>query len=68
MVDAILSRNQIDKNLAVERMKNIGAHVTTSEAVIFGLVADSSHPRFKEVQSIIKTKPEMQTSNSTAKL
>ena len=54
VVDAIGSRSEVDRSFAIERMKNIGAHVATTESVILNTIADSSHPRFKEVQGIIK--------------
>lgn len=37
-----------------QRMKAMGAWITTSESVILGLVGDASHPKFKDVQRLIR--------------
>ncbi len=36
-------------------MKQFGCHIATSENVIFKLLGDAKHKKFKEVQSLIKT-------------
>ncbi len=36
-------------------MRAAGVHISTSESVIFELLGDSKHPKFKEVQPLIKT-------------
>ena len=38
---------------AIERMKNAGAYITTSESMILMLAGGSHHPKFKELQKII---------------
>lgn len=38
---------------AFERIKEAGAHLTTSESVILGLCGGSDHPNFRELQKII---------------
>jgi hypothetical protein len=38
----------------MSRMMQSGAFLTTSEAIIFQLVKDASHPKFKEIQTLIK--------------
>ncbi|GFS10923.1 isochorismatase domain-containing protein 1 [Elysia marginata] len=37
------------------RFRHLGATVTTSEAILLQLVGDKDHPKFKEVQALIKT-------------
>ena len=39
----------------VQRMKAAGAFITTSESVLFELMGDAKHPRFKEVQKLVIT-------------
>jgi Fe2+ or Zn2+ uptake regulation protein len=39
---------------ALERLARTGIIVTTSEAVLLQLVADKDHPKFKEIQNLIK--------------
>lgn len=38
---------------ALQRMKEAGAHLTTSESAILGLCEGSDHPNFREIQKII---------------
>ena len=54
MADAVSSRTQTDRKLAIQRMAKIGAHVTTTESIIMALVGDASHKQFKPVQQLIK--------------
>ena len=39
----------------LQRMRQSGAFITTSESILFELLADSKHSNFKEVQALIKT-------------
>ncbi|KAJ1131200.1 hypothetical protein NDU88_009539 [Pleurodeles waltl] len=54
VADACSSRSQVDRLFALSRAKQSGAFLTTSEGAILQLVQDAAHPRFKEVQKIIK--------------
>ncbi|XP_030053613.1 isochorismatase domain-containing protein 2 [Microcaecilia unicolor] len=54
VADACSSRSQVDRLLAFARMKQSGAFLTTSEGAILQLARDAAHPRFKELQKIIK--------------
>lgn len=36
-------------------MRQSGAFISTSESIIFELLGDSKHLKFKEVQALIKT-------------
>ncbi|XP_078511051.1 isochorismatase domain-containing protein 2 isoform X2 [Lissotriton helveticus] len=54
VADACSSRSQVDRLFALSRVKQSGAFLTTSEGAILQLVQDAAHPRFKEVQKIIK--------------
>ncbi|XP_052802762.1 isochorismatase domain-containing protein 2-like [Mya arenaria] len=53
IVDAVSSRSMVDRMYALQRMKEGGAHLTTSESVILGLVEGSDHPDFRAIQKII---------------
>uniref|UniRef100_A0A0B7BWS4 Isochorismatase domain-containing protein 1 n=1 Tax=Arion vulgaris TaxID=1028688 RepID=A0A0B7BWS4_9EUPU len=55
VADAVSSRNQVDRMIALERFRHMGAIVTTSEAILLQLVGDKDHPKFKEIQGLIKT-------------
>ena len=36
-------------------MRQAGAYVTTFESIVLQLTQDAGHPKFKEIQSYIKT-------------
>lgn len=55
VADCCTSRTQEDRLLAFERMRALGCHITTSENVIFKLLADAKHKQFKAVQNLVKT-------------
>lgn len=54
VADCCTSRSQEDRMLALERMRDIGCHITTSENVIFKLLGDAKHKEFKNIQSLVK--------------
>ncbi|KAI5191405.1 Isochorismatase Domain-Containing Protein 2 [Manis pentadactyla] len=54
VVDACSSRSQVDRLVALTRMRQSGAFLSTSEGLILQLVGDAAHPQFKEIQKIIK--------------
>ncbi len=52
-VDALAARGQLDHDLALRRLEQAGAVLTTSEAVAFEWMTDATHPRFKVVSSLV---------------
>uniref|UniRef100_A0A8D0GZE9 Isochorismatase domain containing 2 n=1 Tax=Sphenodon punctatus TaxID=8508 RepID=A0A8D0GZE9_SPHPU len=54
IADACSSRSQVDRILALSRLRQSGAFLTTSEGLILQLVRDAAHPRFREIQKLIK--------------
>jgi len=54
VADGCSSRTMVDRMYSFQRMKAMGAWLTTSESIILGLVGDASHPKFKEVQRLIR--------------
>ncbi|XP_043916742.1 isochorismatase domain-containing protein 1 [Protopterus annectens] len=54
VADATSSRSMMDRMFALERLARTGIIITTSEAILLQLVADKDHPKFKEVQNLIK--------------
>ncbi|XP_011873209.1 PREDICTED: isochorismatase domain-containing protein 2, mitochondrial-like [Vollenhovia emeryi] len=55
VADCCSSRTQEDRLLALERMRDIGCHITTSENVIFKMVRDASREEFKRILPLVKT-------------
>ncbi|PWA23866.1 hypothetical protein CCH79_00010881 [Gambusia affinis] len=53
VADAVSSRSQTDRLFALSRMKQSGAYLTTTEAVLLQLVQDAKHPNFKEIQRLL---------------
>lgn len=52
--DAIGSRDPADAAAAIARARQHGAEIVTSEMVLFEWLRDSRHPRFREVQKLLK--------------
>jgi len=52
--DCIGSRKPNDKNMAVERMRQAGAIITTYESILFELLKYSGTPEFKEISKLVK--------------
>lgn len=52
--DACASRNKYEFKLAMERLRQAGAIITCVEMVIFELLGSAKHPKFKELQALIK--------------
>ena len=52
--DAMGSRNNLDHQIALQRMLNKGAIITTTESIIFEICKTSDRKEFKEIRNIIK--------------
>lgn len=52
--DAVGSRDPFDCEMALHRMRQAGAFVTTTESVIFELTREAGTERFKQVLKIVK--------------
>jgi len=53
--DAIGSRLPYDRHIALERLRQAGAVVTTTEAAIMEMTGSSKHKKFKAISSLIKS-------------
>ena len=51
--DAMSSRNRIDHEVALQRMIQSGATLTTTESIIFELCKTANRKEFKEIRNII---------------
>lgn len=54
VADACLSRKELDWELGVERIRQDGARVVTSEAVLFDLIGTAASPHFRELSKRIR--------------
>lgn len=54
VADCIASRNPEDKKVALKRMSDEGAVITTSESILFELTQTAGTPIFKQISSLVK--------------
>ena len=52
--DACGSRSELEYSAGINRMKDNGAHILTTEIALFEWLKSAKHPNFKEVQMLIK--------------
>lgn len=52
--DSVSSQREYDRKIALERLSNSGAILTTTESVLFELMGDADHAKFKEVSGLLK--------------
>lgn len=52
--DVIGSRDPADREAAIARARQHGAEIVTSEMVVFEWLRDSRHPKFRQVQKLLK--------------
>jgi len=52
-VDAVASRHRIDHDVALRRLENAGAILTTTEAILFEWCRSADHPAFREVRQLV---------------
>lgn len=57
VADAVSSRNEHDKALALERLRGAGAHIVSREMVLFEWLRDSRSTHFKEISREYLQKP-----------
>ena len=56
VADGVSSRSTTDRMFALERMRQMGAVVATHETVLFQLMNDKNHDKFKEISKLVKDK------------
>ncbi|MBV8432204.1 MAG: isochorismatase family protein [Solirubrobacterales bacterium] len=52
--DATGSRDPADRTAAIDRARQHGVEIVTSEMVLFEWLRDAQHPKFREVQNLLK--------------
>ncbi|KAF8583979.1 Isochorismatase hydrolase [Ramaria rubella] len=58
LADGVSSCNKEEVPWALERMRQAGAQITTSESIAFQLMVDSANPNFKALARIVKEEKE----------
>jgi nicotinamidase-related amidase len=54
VTDAVSSRTPENRQVGIDAMKSAGAHITSTEMVLFELLRTAADPKFKEIIKIIK--------------
>src|SRR5205814_7340475 len=52
--DAVASRNTLDRDVALRRIEQAGAVISTTEAVLFEWLETADRPEFKTVSALVK--------------
>jgi nicotinamidase-related amidase len=53
-IDAVAARYRVDHDIALHRLEQAGAILTTSEGCVFEWIGSSSHPRFKDISRLVQ--------------
>jgi nicotinamidase-related amidase len=56
-VDAVASRSELDREVALRRMDSAGATLTTTEAALFEWCQTSAAPEFKQISRLVRETP-----------
>ena len=54
IADAVSSRTPENKQIALERMRDDGVHISCVEMALFELLGTAEHPHFKQIAALIK--------------
>jgi hypothetical protein len=53
-VDAVSTRSRLDHEVALRRLEQAGAILTTTEGCLFEWIGSASHPRFKDISRLVQ--------------
>jgi len=53
VVDCCSGRSATDRKYALERLRDVGAFLTTTEGIILSFAPDAAHPNFKQIQKLV---------------
>lgn len=67
VADGVSSCNKQEIPIALERIRQAGGKITTTESVLFQIMVDSTHPQFRTISKLVKEEKE-NTVNSLSTL
>jgi hypothetical protein len=54
VTDAVSSRTPENRQVGIDAIKSAGAHLTSTEMVLFELLRTAADPKFKDIFKIVK--------------
>mmetsp|Transcript_10044 Transcript_10044/g.25422 ORF Transcript_10044/g.25422 Transcript_10044/m.25422 type:complete len:205 (-) Transcript_10044:566-1180(-) len=54
VADGVSSSKKLNRDVALERLKQAGVWVTSAESLLFDLMRDTSYPHFKAISGLVK--------------
>lgn len=54
LVDGVSSQRALDRTVAIKKMSDYGVSMTTTESIIFEIMRDQQHPKFKAILPTLK--------------
>jgi Isochorismatase family len=61
VADGISSCNQFEVPIAIDRLRQEGAVITTSESLAFQLIGSANHPQFKAFSQLVREQKDLTT-------
>lgn len=57
VVDSCSSMSHGDRNIAIEALRDAGVRMTSFQSLVFELLQDAKHPKFKDCLALLKMNP-----------
>jgi isochorismate hydrolase len=54
LVDGVSSMNSEERGIAISRLRDAGAIITSSESILFEIIGDAGHEGFRTVSGLVK--------------
>lgn len=54
IADAVSSRSAFNREIGLRRLQSAGVHLSNVEMVLFELMVDATHPRFRDITRLLK--------------